>query len=170
VERLWKRIASPSRRRVCLPLLTLAVLADVWPYLELQPVWKDPPSLYASLGPKSGAVLLELPLHPHPDWFAENIPYMYFSIWHWTKMVNGYSGSSPMSYWTMVESTVGFPKAGSVDYLQRTGVTHVTLHCGLWDEGACRQVMGEIDHDSRFRLVASTRWEGVESRLYELRR
>jgi hypothetical protein len=39
--------------------LTMAVLIDAWPSLALQPVWKEPPSIYASLPP--GAVLAEFP-------------------------------------------------------------------------------------------------------------
>jgi hypothetical protein len=85
-------------------------------------------------------------------------------------MVNGYSGFSPDSFRTMVESTTDFPRGRSVAYLAGVGVTHVTVHCGLWDAEACHRTLSLIDDDARFRMVASTRWEGAESRLYELRR
>ena len=89
--------------------------------------------------------MFEYPFHPHPDWFADNLPYMYFSLWHWTRMVNGYSGSSPPSYAKMVEATTGFPRGQTVDYLRALGVTHVTVNCKLWDDRACGQVFSELD-------------------------
>src|SRR5262249_55892665 len=82
VERLLRSFRRPATRGAAIVVLTVCALVDLWPYLSLRPVWRNPPSLYASLGPSSGAVLFEYPFHPHPDWFAENLPYMYFSIWH----------------------------------------------------------------------------------------
>ena len=35
------------------------------------------------------AVIAELPTL---DGETSNLPYMYFSLWHWARMVNGYSG------------------------------------------------------------------------------
>ena len=168
VQRLWGRMTSQSGRRLALAVMTTAVLAESWPALALTPVWPNPPSLYATLGPESGAVLFEYPMRPDPNWFETNIPYMYFSIWHWTKMVNGYSGFIPRSYVVLAESMDGFPGGETVDYLKRIGVTHVTLHCGLWDRRPCAATEARLDADPRFRPVASTQWNGGPSRLYEL--
>ena len=33
-----------------------------------------------------------------PTTKPSNIPFMYFSLWHWARMVNGYSGFIPKSY------------------------------------------------------------------------
>lgn len=170
VERCVKRLKGAAARHGCLAILTCVVLLDAWPVLNLRPVWKAPPSLYASLGPHSGAVLFEYPIRPEPDWTEPSLPYMYFSIWHWTRMVNGYSGFRPDSYRALAESTAGFPGGTTVDYLLSVGVTHVTLHCALWEAGACDRTMARLDEDARFRLLASTRWQGALSRLYELHR
>jgi hypothetical protein len=170
VERWWGRLTSVAARRFALAVMTTAVLIEGSPALDLTPVWQSPPSLYATLGPESGAVLFEYPMRPDPDWFETNIPYMYFSIWHWTKMVNGYSGFIPRSYKVLAESTEGFPTGGTVDYLKKIGVTHVTVHCAFWDRPACALTMARLDGDPRFRLAAGTQWGGEPSRLYELAR
>jgi hypothetical protein len=169
-ERVWRRLKSVTARRCGVAMITSVVLVEAQPILGLQPVWHEPPSLYASLGPRGGAVLFEYPIRPDPDWLEANIPYMYFSIWHWTKMVNGYSGFRPSSYAQLAESTAGFPGGTTVDYLKSVGVTHVTVHCALWDARACGQTIVQLDENSRFKLLASTRWQGAPSRLYELRR
>ena len=104
------------------------------------------------------------------DWFELNIPYMYFSAWHWTKMVNGYSGFLPQSYRDFSASIEGFPNGGSVDGLLRHGVTHMSLHCALWSPEECQTLIQKLDADRRFTLVVSTVWQGAPSRLYSITR
>ena len=170
VGRLVGLARSPSARAAVVSIISLVFVIEALPDLKLVPLWKQPPSLYASLGPDSDAVLFEYPVHPHSHYFGENLPYMYFSTWHWTRMVNGYSGFAPSSYHDLAVASGGFPEGDSVAYLQRAGVTHVGLHCALWYDNACEITMRRIDADSRLRLVVSTTWEGKPSRLYELRR
>jgi len=98
------------------------------------------------------------------------VPYMYFSTWHWTRMVNGYSGNSPHSYTGLVNGVDEFPLKGSVDYLRSVGVTHVTLNCRLWYPGPCELTRKRLDHDPSFRLLTQTTWEGQPALLYELLR
>ena len=54
--------------------ITLIVLLELFPTLKLTPVWKRPPRLYSTLGPRSGAVLFEYPVHLH-----QNFAYIYWS-------------------------------------------------------------------------------------------
>lgn len=168
--RIFRRMKSSSGRRTAAAVVSLVFVIESLPNFRLVPLWRRPPSLYASLGPRSGAVLFEYPIHPHAHYFGENLPYMYFSTWHWTPMVNGYSGFAPASYHDLAVATAGFPAGDSVAYLQRNGVTHVGLHCALWDHDACTLTANRMAADPRFRLLASTRWEGKPARLYELKR
>ena len=140
------------------------------PDLELRRLWKSPPPLYGTLGAESGAVLFEFPIHGHWDYFGENLPYMYFSTWHWTRMVNGYSGFVPQSYQDFTVGTAGFPLGDTVEFLQRVGVTHVGLHCALWDDDSCALTIERLAADPRFRLVTAAQWQGKPAHLYELQR
>ena len=167
-ERLVARFNNATGRRVVLAVLTLAFMIESRPGLQLRPVWNGPPNLYASLGPQSGAVLFEYP--PGPDSLANNFTYQYFSTWHWTTMVNGYSGFIPQSYIELAARTRDFPHGDSVAYLQSRGVTHVTLNCRLWHDDACALTMERLAADSRFTLLASTVWYGKPARLYRLSR
>jgi hypothetical protein len=170
VERLWNRIRSDARRRLLVGVISAAFLVDVVPALELLPVWRKPPPIYAPLRASDRQVVLfEYPVHPNPDWFEENLPFMYFSMWHWHRMINGYSGSIPQSYRTIVEATAGFPGGNTVDYAARLGVTHVTVNCKLWDRFACRLFTERLERTGRFTLVRSVPGEGEDTRLYELR-
>lgn len=169
VERALRGISSAWARRVVVAALAAGIVIEQLPVLRLRPVWRQPPSIYGTLGPASGALLFEYPIRPDPNWLEPNIPYMYFSIWHWTPMVNGYSGFRPQSYAALAESTNGFPGGSTVEYLQRLGVTHVTINCALWDADSCARVLRQLNGDSRFSVITGGQWEGAPSRLYRLR-
>lgn len=166
--RLAVRFKSPLAGYVVVSVVTAAFLIETRPILRLRPVWNAPPSLYASLGPGSGAVLFEYPLGR--DGLVNNFAYEYFSTWHWTPTVNGYSGFSPRSYGDLVDKTLDFPLGDSVPYLRQRGVTHVALHCRFWYDDACEITMKRLAADQRFTLLASTTWYGKPARLYELAR
>ena len=166
-ERLVTRLSAVKHRRALWTLLTVVFLAESLPHLQQTTVSKRPPLLYSSLGARSGAILFEYPIHLN---VFENFAYQYFSTWHWTKTVNGYSGFFPKSYQELEASTAGFPMGNTVAYLQGRGVTHVAVHCAFWTEEACALAHERIESDPRFRLVTSTWWEGKPARLYELSR
>jgi hypothetical protein len=147
--------------------LTLAVVADAWPHSDRLPVWPTPPAVYAAL-PAHGVVLFEFPVHPPADRFSENLPYMYFSIWHWRPMVNGYSGFIPASYEALLAGVSTFPDAAALQFLRTAGVTHVALHCRLWELKVCVSTMVRLDTTAGVRRIARADWYGVPSSLYEL--
>jgi hypothetical protein len=167
--RILGHVATPWKRAAATACLTLALVADGWPRYDRLPMWESPPSVYAAL-PARGAVLFEFPVHSPADRFAENLPYMYFSMWHWTPMVNGYSGFIPASYQALVEGTSTFPADGALDYLERVGVTHVTLNCRLWEADVCASTMERLDASRRVRRLARANWYGAPATLYELNR
>jgi hypothetical protein len=166
--RLVGRIRTPRVQWMAIGVLSAVFMAEARPEMGLRPVWAGPPSLYASLGPSSGAVLFEYP--PGPDALANNFTYQYLANWHWTPMVNGYSGYIPQSYVELAAKTRDFPLGDSVPYLQQRGVTHVTLNCRLWHDDACEKTMERIAADPRFSLLTSTTWYGKPARLYRLLR
>lgn len=94
---------------------------------------------------------------------------MYFSLWHWLPMVNGYSGYTTDSYRDFAKSLDAFPSPATLAALRSRGVTHVTITCGLYRNG-CDTVMAAVDASDQFRLVTAAEWEGQPTRLYELRR
>jgi hypothetical protein len=166
-QRMARRAASLRMQRAVVILLGTVFLLESVPALPLTSVWRRPPSLYSTLGPESGAVLFEFPI---PQESGVNIAYMYFSTWHWTRTVNGYSGYIPASYVELDSRIDGFPLGGSVAYLQSRGVTNVALHCAMWTDAECALAIERMQNDPRFRLVTATLWEGKRAQLYELSR
>jgi hypothetical protein len=158
----WHR--SGTYQTVVFASLVAFVMIDAWPELKLRPVWMDPPDVYAATKDLSGAVLAELPL---PKDETLNTPYMYFSVWHWSPMVNGYSGYIPQSYIQLRSDIARFPDEEAIDALRRRGVTHVTINCGLGFPG-CDELLDAMRRAPRLRMAANTRWMGAPVQMYEL--
>jgi len=169
-QRMFARVQGGRARGLVLAAITAALIVEAWPSLRLEPSWREPPAIYATLHSGRGSVLAEFPVHGEPERFAENIPYMYFSMWHWTPMVNGYSGFQPASYAAFVRGAAGFPGGQSIDFLSTLGVSHVGVHCALWDPRVCAAALDTLDRDRRVRRVAAAKWHGAQSVLYEMRR
>jgi hypothetical protein len=161
-----RRCQSRSRGRAVLAAAVIAVMIETWPVLSLEPVWKAPPSIYEQLKGRFDVVLAEFPLAVNA---AQNLPFMYFSLWHWTPMVNGYSGFVPESYERLAPDFAEFPRSDSIAKLRARGVTHVTVNCGLWD-ATCEDAVNQIRALRELRLVSETSWQGRPVQLYELAR
>ena len=170
VRRLLRRFERPPVRHAVFAVVIAAVMADVWPALKLEPVWHDPPAVYAAIRGAPGVVLAEFPIRHDPLEFVENTPYMYFSLWHWRRMVNGYSGFAPASYREFVYGEIGFPSPPTIEALRRRGVTHVTVNCAFFRGAGCDDVLRQVEESGAFRSVAEARWHGQTVRLFELLR
>jgi hypothetical protein len=158
----WR--ASRAYREIVFAALIALVLVEAWPSLALGPVWREPPDLYRLMKYIPNAVLAEMPMLQTE---TANIPYMYFSIWHWLPMVNGYSGFVPKSYQDLRRDLALFPAAEAVEALRKRGVTHITVNCGF-DYAGCNELMDAMRHARRLRLVAATVWRGFPVQLYEV--
>ena len=180
VQRWTARLAKPKRNGVLL-LLGAALLVDVWPRIHLVPVWRTPPPIYEPLKRSKSAVLLEYPLNPAPEAFSENLPYMYFSLWHWARTVNGYSGNLPETYAANVERLRGFPAPPLVATARDLGVTHISVVCGLdghfggfgvpvSDRDKCSRTIAILDANPAVRALVRAEWEGEPALLYEVLR
>jgi hypothetical protein len=158
----WR--ASPGYQRAMFAALIAFVMIDAWPALTLTPVWKEPPSFYRTLQKMPRVVLAEFPV-PYDE--TLNIPFMYFSLWHWQPMVNGYSGFIPMSYADLTKALVPFPAPSALAALRAHGVTYLTVNCGLGYEG-CEETLRRMRQSPSLRLLDDATWEGHAVDLFEL--
>ncbi len=138
------------------------VIVDAWPALNLIPAFREPPAVYEVVKNTPGAIVAEFPV-PYDE--IQNIPYMYFSLWHWAPLVNGYSGFIPESYAELAKEIATFPQAAAIDALQRRGVTHVTVNCALRYAG-CDALRASARQSDRLRLIAEAPWNGETVQLY----
>lgn len=107
--------------------LLVAANAEAWvapitytPYRGIAPVYDVLPRLGRN------AVLAWLPF-PSSAQFHLNAPFMLVSTRTWQRMLNGYSGFKPPSYYRHAEALAQFPDRTSLAYLVGVGVTHVLV-------------------------------------------
>jgi len=163
--------ARPRPIRVLIPAIALAaVLVEMRPRIELEPVWLQPPDIYASIENEPDAVLAEFPMPRDALESAFDTRYLYFSTFHWHRLVNGNSGHFPPSYLELLSSMRDFPGDAALAYLRQRGVEYVAVHGRFYLPSDYRQIIARLDADPAVSLVAASPWEGSESRLYRLLR
>jgi hypothetical protein len=165
VQRLLRRRRSSMAQYATFAALVALVMIDAWPTLSLTSVWKDPPPVYEELRHASNPILVEAPV---PEQETGNIPFMYFSTWHWARLVNGYSGFIPKSYKEFTTTMLGFPDAQSIEALRRRGATHVSVNCAVNDWDKCEAIALTARSSPALRLISETLWMQHTVQLYEI--
>ncbi|WP_174583035.1 glycosyltransferase family protein [Candidatus Methylacidithermus pantelleriae] len=104
-------------------LVVLEYLSIPVPVVRV-PTGPEVPPVYRWLGQQEqSTVVAELPAD-----IEHNFWYMYFSTYHWRRIVNGYSGFVPDQFFDIQERLGSFPERESVDLLRALGVDLVIVH------------------------------------------
>ena len=164
-RRLIARAPSARGRAVAFAALIAVVAIDLHPALELVRVWPEPPPIYSGLATDPKVVLAEIPFTTKVPGVTDNIPYMYFSLWHWRPMINGYSGFTTPAYQQLLEDMTDFPGPRATAALRAHGVTHVSVNCFFVGAG-CPQLLEVLDGRPDFHAIAAGRWQGSPVRLF----
>jgi hypothetical protein len=87
------------------------------------------PPVYEWLRRQPPTVVAELPL-PIVDRneTVHEDSYMYYSTFHWHRIVNGTSGYFPASYLELLDRMRSFPDAAGLDALRQRGVETIVVH------------------------------------------
>ena len=165
VARLTRQL---SHRRTA--LLAAAVIALIFvechPVLTLAPAWRAMPAVY---GPLLGAGDPVVAVFPMSAELGDNdAKYMYFSTWHWKRLVNGYSGTFPASYARLTASMREFPSHAALEHLKRMGVQDVVLHGEFMQAESYDRMITALDGDGRVALVREFAGQPRPSRLYRV--
>ncbi len=165
--RLCRLLRSATLRRMALGVVTAALVVDVYPSLELQPVWRHAPGIYATIPDEAVIADVPLPAETDPQWHAT--VYEYFSTFHWHPTTNGYSGFAPPWYASLAAVGASFPSDQALDAFHAVGTEYFVLHEGFY-HGPAKRILADADAQPRLQLVATATWEEGQSRLYRLLR
>ena len=162
------RMAGGGRRAAIVALaLTALVAVEYYSVPLLARVPSGPSPIYDALPRNTTNVLFELPL-VRPDIAIEPL-YMYFSTFHWSTLVNGYSGFSPPSYERLHDSLEHFPDSTALAELRRRDVTHIVIHGALYGRpGDYDAMVASLDGSPEIERVADVEWQRRPTLLYRL--
>ena len=159
---------SAQWTRVAVAVLIVGLALDLRPRLELERVWPEPPPIYGWISDPMRVVLAEFPMNRSPGMRWAEMPQMYFSIWHWAPLINGYSGHLTATYDDFQRALRPFPDPPTIDLLRAQGATHISVNCALYRDG-CDRLVERLDELPMLRPIASGKWQGRPVRMYELR-
>ncbi len=129
-------LARIERRRPWLSLLllalTMAELQVPWPLRPVPPV-ADGYRMLSQL-PRGGVLMLQFP-YRSGEWFP-HADYMFWSMYHWQPMLNGYSDYIPPDTRALAVPINGFPDAASFRLLRERNVLYVAIDWRTYNEAA----------------------------------
>ena len=115
----------------------------------------------AYLAQQPPVVIVELPLVSKAGVFGSlDWLYMYQGLPHFQKMLNGYSGYAPASFYEMREVMRSFPDDQSIAFLHDRGVDYVVVRAGLYDEHEAAALLERMDQWKELSLEKS--WTGPD--------
>ena len=139
IQSSWKRRLMGSG----FALLVLIEYASFPISMPSVPVGRDFPQVYTWLAQQPGDfAILEIPLPTRPEEVFRDAPYVYFSTYHWKKLVNGYSGFIPPGYTRLYQEELkGFPSEETLRRIHQLGVRYVIIHLSYYPQPEREQIM-----------------------------
>ncbi len=118
--------------------------AEVYHWLAAQP--GDAPTVeipMAAYDPRT----FKAGLQYERSWLPRESMRTYYSTLHWKKLLNGYSGYIPDSYYEAVKVTAGFPSIESLAWLKVKGIKYIIVHGRQLDPNTLQRVFDySLDH------------------------
>jgi len=151
IQSSWKRCLMGSG----FALLVLIEYASFPISMPSVPVGRDFPQVYTWLAQQPGDfAILEIPLPTRQEEIFQDAPYVYFSTYHWKKLVNGYSGFIPPGYTRLYQEELkGFPSEGTlrrIHQLGPLGVRYVIVHITYYPQPEREQIMALFSQNPQF--------------------
>jgi hypothetical protein len=131
---LLGRIESASNK-VAAGALLVALLAVEYASAPALAAAPKPSKVDAYLTQQAPSVIVQLPVVSNKGMFGSlDWRYMYQGLPHFQRMVNGYSGYAPPSFYRMREAMQNFPDDRSMALLRERDVDYVIIRMGLYDD------------------------------------
>ena len=114
--------------------------------------------------PRGAVVELHFPYRRTDE--HQHARYMFWSMWHWQPLVNGYSDYIPPDFYEIAAPINYFPDPESFRIMKARAVRYVVVHLDTYSEGPIRDAMLARfpPYEKYLRLHA----ESGNSRLYEI--
>jgi hypothetical protein len=120
-----------------------AVVLEYWVVPVLLWPYPNRPPLYEFLARQPDGVVAEFPV-----FLAHDARYAYMSIFHWKRLVNGYSGYHPLSYMERIRRLFRMPDPSALAQLRADGVRYVIIHEGSYRLPAeAGDIMAALERD-----------------------
>jgi hypothetical protein len=169
VHRLRQSPKLKGRLASVVPVACAAVLlVENVPNLALTDVPVRPPLIYDYFTGAPTSVLVDLPFPESLERATADSRRLYYSTFHWQKLITGSSGYFPESFRQAVRTLKGVPTARAVTFLQERGVEFIALDradCADWEYW---QSVEYLDQEPRVQLVRRISGSRHDGSLYRV--
>ena len=162
---LLERIGHERARRIAGAAITALLIVESASAPSISPAPR-PSKIDAQLAQKPPVVIVELPLVSAKGmWGSLDWLYMYQGLSHFQRMINGYSGYAPISYYQMRETMASFPDDRSMAFLRDRQVDYVVVRAGLYEPQEATALLEQIQKrdDLSLELMWTAGPEGAEA-------
>jgi hypothetical protein len=163
--------ATGGRASPWIVLAALLCLGEYWSVpIRTREVSTHASPAHAWLAAQPGDVVVaELPMpNPRGLWFYETT-FQFRSIYHWKRLVNGYTGFAPASYLETLELMTGFPDARSVARLRALSVDFVLVNREYYEPGAYQRLVERLIESGAFETPHAFRANTLEVLVFPLK-
>ena len=167
LARVLSRWPTRTMQAIAAALIAFAVF-ELRPRYELKPTTTVGPSVYDALPHDRRVVMVELPLPAHDGEYWIDPTYLYYSTFHWHRLVNGYSGFIPVWYPRLMVASREFPTDDSISVFRKAGAEFFVIHEEFYAE-RYRDIVAALEARADVELVAARPSHDGEKRLYRFR-
>jgi len=166
--------AARIRNSAVVAILAVAALGEsVSLPMSLTTIPTEAPAVYSDmLRDNAGsppATIVELPIDYTRSAHYEDQIYMYYSTFHWQRLVNGYSGFFPPAYLEAAAVMRTFPDARSLEMLRAREVRYVVIHGERMGADQYRGLVSAADACAcGLTLVTKRPWQTGEISIYRV--
>ena len=144
------------------------LLAENASTLGLLRVPDKPPSVYSYFVGAPPAVLVDLPFPGSLVAATRDARFLYFSTFHWQRVLTGTSGYFPESFREAVRRLSGFPTEHGMAFLQARGVQFIVIDKSMCKAGEYEATTAFLDADPRVEVVRRLAATGQEGTVYRV--
>jgi hypothetical protein len=127
-----------------------------------------PPAVYDYFRGAPPAVLVDLPFPKSLVAATRDARYLYFSTFHWQRVLTGTSGYFPESFRESVSLLRGFPTDRGMAWLQRRGAQFIVIDRAMCEAGEYEKTIEILDADPRVERVKRIEAAGQEGTVYRV--
>jgi hypothetical protein len=171
VQRLRQSRRLRGALTSAVPVACVAVLlvenASNVPLLRLP---SAPPPIYDYFKGAPPAVLVDLPFPRSLVEATGDARFLYFSTFHWQRLLTGTSGYFPEPFREAVRLLRDFPTDRGLAFLRRRGVQFVAIDRAMCKDGDYEKATAFLDGDARVELVRRVGSPGQEGSIYRISR
>ena len=165
-----RRRLAVERRSFVVPVILAVLIAEY----ASSPTLASVPAATALdgwLATQPAVAVAELPLaSPETNGQSRDWVYMYQGLGHFQRMVNGYSGYPPASYYAMLDAMQSFPDERSIAYLRAVPVDYVVLRGGSYTPERWAELVAKVRAHPDLAFVGGFPEAGRVELVYAVRR